>query len=85
MTSVADANVPARINNLERDYRGSIEYALFKLDDKPHIAWADLLAAAHMSGSPDAIRACEIMLELSLTPETIKKLLKGKKYNGRVL
>ena len=70
-----------RIKSLKRDYRGRIEYALFKLDDKPRIAWADLLAAAHLSGDADSIASLEIMVELSLTPQRIKEIVEAHRKN----
>lgn len=80
---VSKEEIGNRIASLKKDYKASIEYALYKMDDKPHIAWADLLAAAHMSGDQGAIESMEIMAELSLTPQEIKKYLKGKKLPKR--
>lgn len=70
----------SRIESLKKDYKSGIEYALFKLDDKPGIAWADLLAAAHLSGSSDAIEACKIMLKIGKTPQKLLEMVE--KQNG---
>jgi hypothetical protein len=81
-TCVSKEEMKEFIKVVNDEIIGNLQYALFKLDDKPHQSWRRMLACAYIFDDDEAADSCKIMLEIGYTPETLRDAVAFAKQHG---